>query len=87
MDEPTNAEIMTELQSLGGLVKAMDKRVRAVEADMAVLRSAYASQGKTIGDLLRSTPLPPPEAAPTPEDDEEFDEDTHPSIEVNPEDG
>ena len=79
MAEPTNAEIMAELKKLGGVVRGMSRRIKAVEGDMALLRSAYANQGKTIGDLLRSTPLPPP-----PEPEPEPDEDTDPSMEINP---
>ena len=85
MAEPTNAEIMGELKKLGGLVRTIDRRLKAVEADMALLRSAYANQGKTIGDLLRSTPLPPP-PEPPPEPPPGPDEETDPSIEINPND-
>lgn len=106
MPEPTNAEIMDELKGLGGLIQRldnrlirMDNRLMLVEADMSVLRSAYANQGKTIGDLLRSTPLPPPEArsedyyddykvggkADGEADNEDTDEDTNPSISASPE--
>jgi hypothetical protein len=95
MAEPTNAEIMVELKGLGGLVRTLDRRLKAVEADLAVLRSAYANQGKSLGDLLRSTPLPPPEPEkdlePIYEDEEDEDEDdtdgdTNPSIEAMPAD-
>jgi hypothetical protein len=87
MAEPTNAEIMGELKKLGGIVRGMDRRLKTVEADMALLRSAYASQGKAIGDILRSTPLPteePPDhdddlGPPEPPDP---DDETDPSIEV-----
>jgi hypothetical protein len=83
MADPTNAEIMAELQKLGGIVQRMDRRLKTVEADMALLRSAYANQGKTIGDLLRSTPIPPPLEN---DDDDDDDGDTNPSIDVPPED-
>ena len=80
MAEPTNAEIMNELKKLGGVVRGMDRRLKAVEADMALLRSAYAQHGKTLGDILRSTPLPPPDPNPPPDPDDETD----PSIEIDP---
>jgi hypothetical protein len=83
MPDPTNAEIMAELKKLGAQVGRMDRRLRTVEADMSVLRSAYAQQGKALGDILRSTPIPAPEEPP---DDDEIEGDTHPSIEVPPED-
>jgi hypothetical protein len=82
MAEPSNAEIMNELKSLGGQLQRIDTRLKAVEADMSVLRTAYASQGKALGDLLRSTPLPPPQ----PPDEDDLGEDTNPSFEIDPED-
>jgi hypothetical protein len=78
MAEPTNAAIMGELKKLGGLVRTIDRRLKTVEADMALLRSAYANQGKTIGDLLRSTPLPPPRP-----EEPDPDEETDPSMEIS----
>jgi hypothetical protein len=78
MAGPTNTEIMNELKKLGELVRRMDKRLKTLEADMALLRSAYANHGKSIGDLLRSTPLPPPPEPP----DIDADEETDPSMEI-----
>jgi hypothetical protein len=85
MTEPTNAEIMVELKKLSNLVKKVVRRLKALEGDMAVLRAAYAQQGKSIGDLLRSTPLPPPEELPKfdeedEDDDDDEERDTNPSL-------
>lgn len=63
MDSPSNADLMHELLEIRRHLGDIDLRLKALEANVGVLRAAYAAQGKSLGDIeqqLRSTPPPPP---------------------------
>lgn len=51
-------EILLALKEQRGLLVLMERRLKHVEADMAILRSAYVSHSKVLGDIMRATPVP-----------------------------